>query len=132
MDRLLYVAAGGALGAVCRYSVGLACLSLLGERFPYATLIVNVAGCFALGMLAQEGVAHALRLSAAVHPGITVGFLGALTTFSTFGYETVRLAELREWRLVVLSVLGNVVLGCLAAGAGILAARALAGGPGEL
>lgn len=115
MNHLLAVACGGALGAICRYSVGLA---LIGTRFGYATLIVNVVGCFVIGALVQDGLAGHGRLVLLSHPGVKVGFLGALTTFSTFGFETVRFMEQGEWRLAAINVLSNVLLGITAVVAG--------------
>ncbi len=125
MNHFIAVACGGALGAVCRYSVGLA---LVGTRFAYATLIVNVFGCFVLGMLVYDGMTGNGRLAVLAHPAVTVGFLGALTTFSTFGFQTIRFVEQGELRLAVINVVSNVVLGLLAAAAGMALSRMLGGG----
>jgi CrcB protein len=89
MVQLLLVALGGAMGSVARYGVGLAAARLFGLGFPWGTLIVNVVGGLAMGVLAarfgpdQEN----LRLL------LGVGVLGGFTTFSTFSLETLRLME---------------------------------------
>ncbi|PID59937.1 MAG: fluoride efflux transporter CrcB [Gammaproteobacteria bacterium] len=119
----LVVAAGGALGACCRYA---ASLWLVGERFsiPFATLSVNLAGCFMAGLL------YALIAQRAVPAGylallLITGFLGALTTFSTFSVETLTLflAE-RPWAALA-NALVNLVgsLAAVAAGFLLLAGR---------
>ncbi|GAM99232.1 protein crcB homolog [alpha proteobacterium U9-1i] len=90
MINLLLVALGGALGSAARYGVGLAAARWLGAGFPWGTLVVNIAGGLAMGLLAartQEG--EALRLL------IGVGVLGGFTTFSAFSLETVRLMQQR-------------------------------------
>ena len=92
MQTLLCVAAGGALGASGRYLVGIASGRLFGLDFPWGTLIVNVLGCLLFGLLVgwwgeRAAIPEALRL------GIFVGFLGSLTTFSTYGADTVQLGQ---------------------------------------
>lgn len=89
MQALLMIGAAGALGTMARYGIGLWAGRTLGEHFAFGTLAVNVLGCLLLGILLElerttSLVTPSLKLLAAV------GFLGALTTFSTFGYETFR------------------------------------------
>lgn len=109
---------GGGLGALSRWAVALA----LGPRavvpFPWATLIVNVAGCFVLGLLAAL-FAGRLPLSPPLRLGLTTGFLGGLTTFSTFGHETVRLLFEGAPLRATLNVAANVGLGLPAAALGV-------------
>ena len=123
MHHLIFVAVGGAVGACCRYLVGLACLRWLGDRFAFGTLTVNVVGCFLLGALMHVAEAHPSRLPVLPHLGATVGFLGGLTTFSTFGYETVLFLEQKQPHLAGINVLSNVVLGLLAAYLGLTCLR---------
>ncbi|MFO0915725.1 MAG: CrcB family protein [Pirellulales bacterium] len=108
-----WVAAFGAVGSVLRYLVGVAFKSA-GYTFPAWTLVVNVVGCFLLGLLAGAAVQRG-PFSAVVHPGVTAGFLGGLTTFSALSVESIQLIQLRglSWGLANLAV--NLALGLLAA-----------------
>lgn len=122
--RVAAIALGGGLGAVARYGAGLACESLWGGRFGHATLLVNVVGCFALGLLMHEAwLATAEKPIGPWHAGVTVGLLGGLTTFSTFGYQTVRHLEAGEPLWALANVALNVVLGLAAAAAGLALGR---------
>ncbi|MEN1680898.1 MAG: CrcB family protein [Planctomycetota bacterium] len=125
MATLLAVAAGGAIGACARFLVGLGCERLLGDRFGYGTLLVNVVGCFALGLLAHGGAAAALRQPWLTHPGLTAGLLGGLTTFSTFGYQTLGHIERGEWRLAGANVAANLILGLAGVALGLQLSRLL-------
>lgn len=120
---LIGLAVGGAAGTLCRYGMTLLALRALGPRFAFGTLAVNVSGCFVLGFLMHlfgesPAASRALRLA------LTTGFLGGFTTFSTFGYETVRYWESGETALAFANVAANIVLGVLATWAGLMAARA--------
>jgi fluoride exporter len=93
---LLLVGAGGFLGAIARYVVGMAVARRLGTSWPYGTFIINLSGCFAIGFfltLASERIV--------VHEAwrylFPIGFVGAYTTFSTYEYETARLVEDGAW-----------------------------------
>lgn len=110
MKEILLVAAGGLFGSVSRYLVsGWVQRAVGGAQFPWGTLAVNVAGCLAIGLLAGLVEARQL-LSAGTRVFLLIGFLGAFTTFSTFGYETFGLARGGEG----LRALGNagLHLGC--------------------
>jgi len=113
LTTLALVALGGALGAVLRFLVSSGVAALVGRGFPYGTLLVNVIGSGAIGMLY---VLLIERLLAA--PGwrafLVVGLLGALTTFSTFSLETLQLLESGLAGRAVLNIAVNVAL-CLAA-----------------
>ncbi len=111
---------GGALGALTRYGASLGIQRLLAPTayagWPLATLLVNVVGSFLLGALSTIGIrgpaAPAIRLA------LGTGFLGALTTFSTFELETHTLLRQGSRGSLTLYVLGNLVLGYLALVAG--------------
>ena len=122
---ILLVALGGAAGAVSRHLVGIAALRWLGAGFPWGTFAVNVLGCLALGLLLEvasvsEVVSRSTRL------WVGTGFLGAFTTFSTFGVETLRLVQTDGPGWAAANVIGNVVVGLLAAWVGVLVARQFA------
>ena len=117
------VAVGGSFGAVSRLLVG---RLLAGGMFPWATVIINLAGCFALGLLL--GVTHeGVPSHRALRVALGTGFLGAFTTFSTFSVEAVAMAEKERWLAAALYVGGQVVVGLALAAAGIIAGRALRG-----
>jgi len=91
MLDLAYVFIGGGIGAACRWLATRASARLFGSSFPWGTIIVNLAGCFFIGLalgLAERGLG-----SRRLKPLAVAGFLGGLTTFSTFAYETVDLAR---------------------------------------
>ncbi|HKJ93206.1 MAG TPA: fluoride efflux transporter CrcB [Longimicrobiales bacterium] len=117
---LLYIALGGALGAVARYGVGGWVQARAGFGFPWGTLAVNVAGALLIGF-AMRYLA-AVRLSPEVRALIIIGGLGAFTTFSTFSYETVALLEDGEWLRAGMYATASLVLGLLAVYAGSAAA----------
>lgn len=124
LREILALAVGGAVGTIGRYSVGLWAYRTFGAHFAFATLFVNVAGCFLLGLLMEFGL-NADAFSRTTHLGLTVGFLGAFTTFSTFGYETIRYVENGAMNLAAANVAANLLLGMLAAWAGLNAGRTL-------
>ncbi len=126
-SHILAIAVGGALGAVSRYGVNLACARWLGDHFAFGTLVVNVAGCFLLGLFVPFESADIPRWNAITHSAATIGFLGALTTFSTFGFETARFIEKTQHNVAALNVGANLVLGLAAVFAGLLLGRWLVG-----
>jgi CrcB protein len=91
MERFVWICLAGAAGTGARYLVSLWAIQRLGAAFPYGTLIVNLAGCF--GIAALIHAAATLSWSPTVRSAITVGFLGGLTTYSSFNYETTALIE---------------------------------------
>ena len=111
MTGALLVALGAAVGAPARYLLDRA----VQRRFsgPWGTVTVNVLGSFVLGLLAGSASAGPLQLLAGT------GFCGALTTYSTFAYETVRRAEAGEPRRALLEALAGITAGVLAAAAGL-------------
>lgn len=107
----LYVAAGGAAGALLRFAAGQALGPLRPGAFPWATFGVNVAGSLLLGLvlaLVPRGDPHHLRAL------LAVGFCGGLTTFSTFGYEAVTLLQARTYAVAIAYVGGSLLIGLLA------------------
>lgn len=123
MHSILLVGAGGAIGAVLRYAVSGAAYRILGASFPWGTLAVNVLGCFIIG------VAWALAEESTVSPAARVffltGILGAFTTFSTFGLETINLLRDGEVALGIANVVGSNLAGLLAVVLGFFLVRLL-------
>jgi CrcB protein len=122
MHKALAVGAGGFLGACGRYGLGLLIYQIVPATFPYATFLINVTGCFAIGVLG------ALVERAAIGTGARLfwitGVLGGYTTFSTFGYESVALLQKGQGFAAFANVAGQVALGLLAVWTGmVLVAR---------
>lgn len=122
MEGIILVAVGGAIGSVIRYLVSLWAADKWGAAFPYGTFIVNIAGCYIIGLfmiIATE------RHMLPPHWRLLVasGFLGGLTTFSSFSYETLKLVQDGAWSAAVANIAGNLCLGLLAAWGGMATAR---------
>jgi fluoride exporter len=117
----LLVAVGGGLGAVLRYSVEGAVAPRQRGPFPLSTLIVNLSGSLALGLLAGAAVAGHVSTTWLLFLG--TGVVGGFTTFSTFTYETVRLIEDGAWRDATWNLALSGPLAFLFAGIGYLLAR---------
>lgn len=115
------VALAGATGALTRYGIGVA----VGVRdFPWATLGINVAGSFVLGIVLTTAAARSWPDTATVP--IAVGFLGAFTTFSTFSYETYTLVRTGRAATAAVYVAASMALGVAAAAAGYALGRTIA------
>ena len=123
IHRTLVVGLGGFIGANARYWLGMWITGKVGTSFPYHTLLINVTGCFILGMFSS--LALALAWSDDSRLVVATGFVGAYTTFSTFEYETLRLFETGSYRAAFWNVLASVILGFGAAYIGVIAARGL-------
>jgi CrcB protein len=116
---VLLVAAGAAVGAPLRYLLDRFVQARHDSLFPWGTLAVNVLGSLVLGVLAGLPVTPGLSSL------LGVGFCGALTTYSTFSYETLRLLQERTYLLATLNVGVSLVAGLGAAYVGITVAAAL-------
>jgi len=119
----LLVVLGAAVGAPLRYLVDRAVQAKHDSVFPWGTFTVNVAGSFILGVLIKGTAAHAVP--GTVNALLGTGLCGALTTYSTFGYETIRLLEERVRAYAVLNVAASIVAGLGAAFCGIAVAEAI-------
>jgi fluoride exporter len=108
---VLLVLLGGAVGAPARYVTDVVVQRMHGAAYPWGTWTVNVAGSFVLGVVAATGPAWVTTL-------VGTGFCGALTTFSTFGYEAVRLSEEGETATAIGYVVGSLGAGLAAAALG--------------
>jgi CrcB protein len=111
MTQMLAIAAGGAVGAVMRWLLAGSIQRLAGGAFPWGTFAVNAIGSFLIGFL----FVYLVERSSAgelVRLGVTVGLLGALTTFSTYSLESLRLLQSGAFAMALGNILGQVVL-CL-------------------
>jgi CrcB protein len=122
MDRFLAVALGGALGSCLRYAANVLAHRQWPSSFPYATALVNITGCFAIGLLAVLADERAL-FGPTARVFLLVGVLGGFTTFSAFGHETLALVGRGELGWAALNVVGQVLLGLLAVWLGMAAGR---------
>ena len=126
MLQLVWIATAGALGAVCRWGISRAGYALLGTGFAWGTLIANVLGCFLLGFLMYTSL-NTDKIPETLRTALAIGFLGALTTFSTFSYETIGYIEDSAWMLAALNIGANLAIGLGATVAGLFLARTLLG-----
>lgn len=126
MARLFWVFIGGGLGAGTRYMVALWAGRSLGSAFPYGTLFANLAGCFLIAAVMHVSLTTTL-VPPTLRVAVTTGFLGGLTTYSSFNYETTELLQTRALGTGVLNLLVTVV-GCFVAGLlGTLVAKQIFG-----
>jgi CrcB protein len=112
MTKLLMVMAGGSLGALCRYSISLTAAKYFGNRFPAGTLIANLLGCFLIG-IALALADRTQLLSPAGRLFFMTGFLGALTTFSTYALETVQAVRSGSGLVPAMNLAANNIGGVL-------------------
>jgi fluoride exporter len=125
MERFFWICLAGAAGTGSRYLIALWAAQRFGSAFPYGTLIVNLAGCFAIAAVMQASLT--LSWSPTLRSVITIGFIGGLTTYSSFNYETTRLLEEGAPGVAAVNAIGTIV-GAFAAGwLGVLFARQLLG-----
>jgi CrcB protein len=125
LQHALWVGAGGFLGSVARYLLGSGAHRLFGDPWmPLGTWTVNVAGCFAIGLLAALAETTG-PLSSSARLFVFTGFLGGFTTFSAFAYESLKLAGDIHAGAAFGNVVGQVALGLLAVWAGVALGRAL-------
>ena len=116
--RIFLIALFGAAGTLARYGLQGVVQIKMGSTFPYGTLLINLTGCFFLGLIGQ------LTLNRIIVPpewrmAIAIGFFGGYTTFSSFGWETAKMLEAGEWLWASSYVAASVVLGLLLSVAGI-------------
>lgn len=116
--RLTLIAIFGAAGTLARYGLQGLIQLRLGSGFPYGTLLVNLSGCFLLGLIGQFTL-NRLVLSPDWRIAIAVGFFGGYTTFSSFGWETAKMLEEGAWLRATTYVSASVVAGLLLSVAGM-------------
>lgn len=123
MPMILWVAAGGAIGSAFRYGVNVWAGRSFGDAFPWHTFIVNVAGCFIMGLLVGL-MAAKLNVSQEIRAFLTTGILGGFTTFSAFSLDFAVLFERKAYGLAASYAAGSVVLSLIAVFAGLALIRA--------
>ncbi len=121
---LLAVGAGGAIGAIARFGVSRAAFHLLGPNFPWGTLTVNAFGSFAMGAIIVWLARHEPQTTA-MRAFLTVGLLGAFTTFSTFALDAMTLAKDRSLTIAGVYVGASVALSIGGLVAGMISMRAV-------
>lgn len=122
IGQYLAVGAGGAVGAMLRYWIGLRVTGVMGSAFPWSTLTVNLVGSFLVGvcMVLIAGKTSGGELW---RLGLMVGLLGGFTTFSAFSSDTLGLLEAEEWFRAMIYISASILLCITAAAAGVGAAR---------
>ena len=126
MSTYLWIAAGGALGSMARYACSSLVAGWFGETFPLGTLIINVLGSFVIGLFAGlTGPDGRLMVSGDIRQFVMVGICGGYTTFSSFSYQTLTLAQDGEYARAGVNVVASVVLCLLAVWLGFVGAAAV-------
>ena len=125
MERFFWICLAGAAGTGARYLVALWAAQRLGTTFPYGTLFVNLSGCFLIALVMQS--AATIAWPPTLRSAITVGFIGGLTTYSSFNYESTRLVQEGAPDLAAVNAVVTL-LGCFIAGwLGVFASRQIVG-----
>lgn len=123
--NVLAVAIGGGLGSTLRYLTGLVTMHWLGPDFPWGTLLINLAGSFAIGVAGELALGHVFGMGTSARLFLMVGVLGGFTTFSAFSLEALGLLSGRTPVVGIAYVAGSVVLGLIACYGGIVLGRLL-------
>ena len=116
--RLILIAVFGAAGTLARYALQGVVQIRAGSTFPYGTLVINLTGCFLLGLIGQFTL-NRMVVSPDWRMAISIGFFGGYTTFSSFGWETAKMLDDGEWLRATSYVTASVVAGLLLSVAGI-------------
>ncbi|MGB9840761.1 fluoride efflux transporter CrcB [Thermovenabulum sp.] len=124
MDRIIAVGIGSFFGGILRYLFSGWAAALLGEFFPFGTLIVNILGSFFMGLVMASSIEAGI-LDFKWRLFLTTGIMGAFTTFSTFSYETLQFIFEGEFLLAALNIFLNLLLGLFGVWLGITLARLL-------
>jgi CrcB protein len=125
MERFLWICLAGAAGTGARYLVALWAAQRFGSAFPFGTLIVNLVGCFAIAAVMHAALT--LTWSPTIRSAITIGFIGGLTTYSSFNYETSLLLEEGALGAAALNATATIAGALFAGWLGMLCAKQLLG-----
>jgi fluoride exporter len=124
LQKYLWIALGGSLGALARYWVGVTIASRLGTKFPYGTFVINITACVIIGFVLAFLGQHA-ELNPAWRFLIPIGFVGAYSTFSTFEWELFSSLETGGFLVAVVYLVSSIVLGLAAVWCGVFIARVI-------
>jgi fluoride exporter len=124
MRTIVAIGIAGALGALARYGLDGLVSRRVQSPFPWGTFVVNMSGAFLLGLV-MTLMTEQLTTASWLRSALTIGLLGAYTTFSTLSYETYRLLEDGALGLAAANMLGSMAAGLLAVYLGVVTARAL-------
>jgi CrcB protein len=122
LKALIFIAMGGAIGAVLRYGASLSVYSIMGRGFPYGTLFVNVTGSLLMGLLGVL-MLERFNIGPEWRAAVLVGVLGSFTTFSTFSIETLNLLEQGDVMRAVTNIVLSVLVCLVAVWFGVLIGR---------
>ena len=122
MQTVLFIAGFGALGCLARFYLSSWVYAVMGRAFPYGTFAVNIVGAFFIGFVMELSLRSTL-ISNNLRVGLTIGFMGGLTTFSTFSFETFKLLEDGQFAVALTNVLMSVFVCLLLTWLGIIVAR---------
>ena len=125
MERLFWISLAGAIGTGTRYLVAIWAAQRLGSVFPFGTLIVNLVGCFIIAAVMHAALM--LGWSATFRSAMTIGFVGGLTTYSSFNYDTMRLFEEGAPATGLVNVAVTLLGGLIAGWLGLIVAREILG-----
>jgi fluoride exporter len=117
------ISLGAVVGALSRYYITLWFASRFSTAFPYATFFINLTGCFGMGFFITLASERVLSIPLEIRLMVTTGFLGAYTTFSTYGLETNALWRDRSYSVALFYWAGSAILGVIAVQLGVIIAR---------
>ncbi|NLD94484.1 MAG: fluoride efflux transporter CrcB [Fibrobacter sp.] len=123
MKQMLFIALGGSIGALARFGIAKFVNQISGGVFPWGTMTVNFIGLFVIGFLYE--LFEKTLVPSEIRLFLTVGFLGALTTFSTYGMETITLFRNGQYGAALLNIVLSNVVGMVLVVAGIIVARVM-------
>lgn len=129
MSTFLWISLGAVLGANLRFLTNRAFAQWLGTGFPYGTFVVNVGGSLVVGVVGALVTANLFDRPELVRQLVIVGFLGSLTTFSSFTYETHSLIQDGEWMRAAANIVLSLAAGLAGVRLGIYLASRIGGGP---
>ena len=125
MNETVLIFNCGGLGVVLRYLVTNVVYFLLGRQFPYGTLVVNVSGCFLMGVLFVLTLERFDNIASQLRALLLIGLLGGYTTFSSFSIETINLFESGNWLSGLMNILLSTIICIAAAWLGVIGGRSL-------